>query len=513
MQRPTYPLALAALFALLLTPCLTAAPVTVQGRVLDFADRSLAGALVRSSAPAGEAAAAKTDDAGLFQLSAAPDGPFQVRIEAPGFVTVERTLPPVPAAAGLPPARLVPGRRLGVEVLDPDGVPVDGALVVVSPLVEQLGPGWRAAPVRVETGPQGRVELATVSNSTLRLEVRATGHPPLLRSVDPEHRSLVLRLQAGRPARFEVTADGDAAAGVKIRLTGGATLGESGRDGSLEAVLPATEVTVQAVAADGSWAEARAPVGRTNVSLRLAPADLVAGQVVDRDDGAPLAGAWVWHPPAPAQAVRSDAAGRFVLPVDPFADIPLRLTATAVGHRGTSADTGNGEARLALPPAVTLGGRLLDPAGQPVAGAAVRVAAADRTEPEEERATWGWSGEDGRFQLAGLPPGEEVWLRARRAGYAPLLQPLTLPAAGEPTTLRLRLQPAHPAFGQVVDGAGEGVRGATVELLPTSARDSAAGLLTAGEHRISATTDAAGRFIVEGLAVGTVEAEIGAPGL
>ncbi|HEU0077573.1 MAG TPA: carboxypeptidase-like regulatory domain-containing protein [Longimicrobiaceae bacterium] len=79
-------------------------------------------------------------------------------------------------------------------------------------------------------------------------------------------------------------------------------------------------------------------------------------------------------------------------------------------------------------------GRVTDPAGNPLSGAAVSARHAD---PEVLGRTTR-TGDTGGFQLSGLPPGRYV-VRAERDGYAPGEQTVELePAEREAVILRLR---------------------------------------------------------------------------
>ena len=79
-------------------------------------------------------------------------------------------------------------------------------------------------------------------------------------------------------------------------------------------------------------------------------------------------------------------------------------------------------------------GRVTDPAGNPLSGAAVSARHADPEVPGRTTRT----GDSGGFQLSGLPPGRYV-VRAERDGYAPGEQAVELePAEREAVILRLR---------------------------------------------------------------------------
>jgi hypothetical protein len=84
--------------------------------------------------------------------------------------------------------------------------------------------------------------------------------------------------------------------------------------------------------------------------------------------------------------------------------------------------------------AATVSGRVLSPAGEPVAGAAVTATPAGRG-----RARRTTSGEDGTYRVAGLAPG--AWtLRATRLGFAAAVEEVAVRAGEQSVDLRLSEQ-------------------------------------------------------------------------
>ncbi len=141
-------------------------------------------------------------------------------------------------------------------------------------------------------------------------------------------------------------------------------------------------------------------------------------------------------------------------------------------------------------------GRVVDPAGQPIAGASVRVS---RPEGETSRFMFqiggmedrqkpdAWSGADGSFRVAGLEVGEYV-LVVQREGYALKQVPsVTVQAEGPNDWPAVVLSPGVAIAGFVRNGKGEPVVGAQVSSFAVNAGP-----------RGSSTTDPEGRFRLDG---------------
>jgi RNA polymerase sigma factor (sigma-70 family) len=147
-------------------------------------------------------------------------------------------------------------------------------------------------------------------------------------------------------------------------------------------------------------------------------------------------------------------------------------------HRGAAAPTAQAPPPAAerpapaqpnAPEAVTVGGRVLGPGGQPVAGAEVLMTATDDNWKTEivGRAT---SGTDGTFRLAAgqAAPAKRSRLIATAPGFGPDAQNANVPAKGDIT---LRLVKDVPVEGRVLDLEGRPVAGVTVRLLRIEAME------------------------------------------
>jgi hypothetical protein len=174
----------------------------------------------------------------------------------------------------------------------------------------------------------------------------------------------------------------------------------------------------------------------------------VSGIVVDRDDGAPVAGASVGlHNESVGNSGESAPDGRFSIAVEPgdyqlearARDRQLILRPLSVGPFGIS------DLRVEMERALGIQGRLLDAAGGPLPGHLILAIAADGADSGQDH-----SGEDGSFRIGGLRPmAHAVLAGSELAGYA--FRPVVIPG-GEP--LELALEPAARVALLVLDSAG-----------------------------------------------------------
>lgn len=152
---------------------------------------------------------------------------------------------------------------------------------------------------------------------------------------------------------------------------------------------------------------------------------------------------------------------------------------------------------------ITLHGTITDTLMRPVDAARVMLVRTTSNTPsidaalEPERVAT--SDAAGRFEITGL--GRTVWeIRIERSGYAPLREDHSLLAMTDAVSVEVpfRMRRAdQTAAGRVVDGNGQGVAGAKVV---ATSDDSGA------QHRVEATCDASGGFVLEGITVGAYTA-------
>ena len=120
-----------------------------------------------------------------------------------------------------------------------------------------------------------------------------------------------------------------------------------------------------------------------------------------------------------------------------------------------------------------LRGKVVDPQGQPLAGAAVVAVhqgalgerAFSSSDPVADRAE---TDPQGRFELSHVRPGQSYEIRASRAGAFPAARSATVgdPAATQPRDLTLMLAPARTARGKVQDPAGRPIARAEAFVRP-----------------------------------------------
>ena len=259
---------------------------------------------------------------------------------------------------------------------------------------------------------------------------------------------------------------------------------------------------------------ARLPARDPDPAPRTAPAapvETFTGRTVDLAQR-PVAGVEVsFEASAPGLAAEpgrtavTDVRGVFELPV-PEGSGSLEARGKGLAQVNTPALFGRAPAEapvIYMAPAVRLSGRVVDPGGQPVAGADVAVhlppgraaellgGAMSKLAPLAA----GVSGPDGRFELAPFGAVEGSYLMAARAGFRSTR--VTLPAGPDPE-LAVVLEPLDPGAasfaGLVLDRSGRPVADAWVTA--SAASDA------------STRSDADGRFVleVEGAPTGSLRA-------
>lgn len=225
----------------------------------------------------------------------------------------------------------------------------------------------------------------------------------------------------------------------------------------------------------------------------IEPYDRFVGRVVDEDER-PVAGARVilrgavpsgddrLPPQVKIYPLRSDAGGHFEhrglfvgevdMTVEAEGYAPLKVAGVPVERGAGEQDLGT----LILPRGAVLAGRVVDPAGAPVAAAEIRARPAESiaslkpaadAPPPSAQAT---SDEDGHFALRDLLPGSIVDLEVEAAEFTParLRQVPVAPSAGDEggeEPLEIVLQPALRLAVRVVDGDGAPLAGARVRAL------------------------------------------------
>lgn len=472
--------------------------------VLGPSGEPVAGARLRAAAyrVAGELNAARaggwrvperravTSNEGVAVLPAARGELLRIETIAAGFES-----PTVASGEREVTVRLTRGVPRTVVVRAPGGEPVAGAVVRVGES------GW---PVGL-TDSEGAVRLTTVADRPLVLRAvtadgqraRALLQPPLT------HELIVLQLVRPnvRRGRVEPLA-GELPPGGAVVWNDENPAGavRTGDDGRFDLEIPAWQRLNLWAGAEGFVTTMDPPSERAEVVLRLRPAATLTGRVLS-PSGTPVSGALVVAgAPGSGQAspvsaeVREE--GLFELrQLDPAT--PCRLVATAPGRLEAEIELAPGwdsrakPLRLTLERATDVTGRVLDPTGQPVAGAQVVLAPevmSGITVPPTRSPVRATTGESGRFRL-GSVAGGHVRLRIEAEGYVAFERSGLEARPPEPLHLGdLYLDPGVELAVWVTEPSGKPVVGAEVAHSPASG------------PAASCTTGPSGACLVSGLA-------------
>ena len=444
----------------------------IRGRVLGADDRGLAGALVWSADDPGRFTVSRAD--GRFELPARRGGTDSHLIGsswsalAPGYQPVTGT------ADGKRPLILRPTpRRAGFgRVLDLEARPIAGVLVTVRAAQDHRSAHSLFAHTRTEK--DGTFFVDTLPAAVVDLRAR---HPDFVATVVP---GIQTDLRADMPAESD---------------------GNHGKEIELD-TLDTPEVS-------GSQA---VDLG----TLFLAPGAPLHGRAVD-ETGRPVAEVKVWasadlstpvrrllsRPPSGDPDAVSDADGRFVITGTGSGDL-RRLLLRAEGfvpHTLAAVPAGNDEKRpiqAVLRRGLIVDGRVLDDQGQPVADAHVAaepVIAVDQpTLPGPEAYASMRTDEQGRFRFATLSPLDyafSVEAAGFRASEPQTLDLRAVEGPESPSPLVFALERGAVLHGRITNDRGEPVADARVLV-----------------SRVAGTTDAEGRYRVDGLDPGPQLARI-----
>lgn len=499
----------------------------LSGRVTDDAGKPVAGARVRAHGGLpfedGDVtlyADATTGADGSFTIPNAPAGAGRVTARALGYSPATQTsFRERPTAARL---TLKSGGSVAGTVLDPAGKPVEGAVVVSGSLATRTD---ASGAFRIAGVPAGAPAVEAFSkdlaarNDRVRVKKGETVEVPLRLARSAAVTGTVIDEKTRRPV-----------AGVRISTqSGGFALRASdpGRRARTDAKgkfrlvgLRPRAYSIRAAKADylpvtmpGVVAGVSTP---GTVAIALQKSASIAGRVTD-EAGAPVPGARVrlarntgiramMRAGGPAalfgsSGVTSGPDGAFRLRgLTAQRNVTLEAAKTGfVPARRFGLTVKSGEAvkdvALVVKRGLEAGGRVVDSAGQPVAGAEVRLtrpeggmgrilfqmAGMNREKPDAS------SRADGSFRVSGLEVGEYA-VAVSREGYAGKRVPsVTVSAEGPNEWAPIVLTAGVAVAGYVRNGKGEPVVGATV----FSFRE--------GAGPQQATTDPEGRFRLEGL--------------
>src|SRR5215210_2679531 len=346
-----------------------AAQPVARGIVLDGARGPLAGAQVellpvlrnyeqgrrrlegRDPAPL---AVTVTDTLGRFVVGGGKTGVFAVRVAAPGKVPIRFDPLPLVEDTELPPA--VPPKDAGAKLLfrTAQGRAAPDLWVFAGSKEGELSlGGWRIAPRVGHTAPDGSLTLPRLDGEELRVScVRSAGRS--LRVVDGRGQPVAGVLVRLGEAAWPVGLTDDAGR-IAIRV----------RDGGVP--------RLRLVNADGRQTVVRLTAS-TEETLTVTFADRVplSGRVLREEDGRSLAGALVWSITEPGDFQLTDGEGRYRTTAAKTgvwleAQAPERLPKRAALD---PARLGVDRApALALARAGAVAGRVVDTAGNAIAGA------------------------------------------------------------------------------------------------------------------------------------------------
>lgn len=400
-------------------------------------------------------------------LRTAADGTYEVEDLAPGvyeiLATAEgssgnalATLPTRGARVQVDVDLGSGGLALKGRVLDAEGKPLAGAVVVASsPEFSPLG-GIGRIGVPSNLDPEGRFELTGLSPGTIGVSALLLGRmhvrgPPVTLPSDEEY---VLKVPAGtRMLRGRVLETGSDAPISGALVMGGAgdprtvlviSATRSDAEGRFQMDMPPGEggMFVEAQGYASTVVQMRGASSEDELIVRLSTLAVLHGTVRAKGTGAPVAGIYVSAVPVGRERVMSlpdgglsDAEGRYRLSQVPPGEV--NLSAIGVGYASAGmaeAQSGgfNPLARTVAPgaemqvdlevePAARVRGRLRTADGQPVVGAVVTpsqvamLGMMGRGGMDTARGA-GVSDESGQYTIEALLPGTTASLTAQAAG-------------------------------------------------------------------------------------------------
>lgn len=491
------------------------------------------------------AASATTRADGTFRLEAPEPGMWKVVVQAPGLVPREAELLPLLEATELPAVKLEKDAGLEVRVTGPDGAPAAGARVrTVQPRPRFPGEAfqinWKTATRAARTDARGvavlprgvggrreqreRVTVLAAADGGAAVEQEVAGGSAALRLPGAVTRQIRVLDAAGRKpvadALVRVGRFGDA------RWSAGLTSAE----GLFDVPLgngPRQPVLI--LARDGRRLEVNLEPAKKDEkgprTLMLPALETLAGRVVSSVDGRPVAGALVWHSdPAVFRVTGPD--GSYRMELAPTSGESPSIQAAAAGFLPENAESTGPAGRrqgpvLALRPALSVAGVVVDEKGAPVAGVEIHAAAqpGDRFDSMSVRSGGlARTSPAGRFRVSNLAAGIGHHLRLSRTGFAPTTSEIPPLDPGRPAAdLKVVLKRGRTGFGRVVNAAEQPIAGARVSLRRDRGTDMRARMMRQmmggqEEAPFEAVTAADGRFELRDLPAGSWSLEARAAG-
>ncbi len=454
----------------------------------------------------------RTTASGEYRLAVPEPGMWQVEVSANGRVPLRCRLAPQLESETLPDAVLEADAGLDVRVEDGDGSPLAGAQVWAALIVDEeprsrrgaprfVSP-WRATGNYGRTGERGRVRLARKASQKYRLHSFATGFLPAV-STELSTASTTLRLEPGKPVTVLLrSAAGDPVPDAVVTVSPlnwvAAVVGEGGR--ARVFVTPGEPLRLTARQKEGQIEATELSVPKSDFadgdevtrSWALPPPITLAGRVIDRETREPVGAAMVFSPQDVGEIERSDADGSYRVVRGSGERWVLEAAAPgyapAVAQVSTGPDGPRG-ATLALRPTGALAGRVVDPVGEPIEDALVRVTA-------ERQALMARTTEEGAFRMGGLVAGRSYELVADAQGFAPEYRRLKARPGHD---VEIVLQPGRSVTGRLVTPDFEPVVGGRVYMVAIESDPRMRSYSLRTERLPRAGTDGEGRFRLDGL--------------
>lgn len=483
---------------------------TVAGSVLDGRGRPVPGAqveLLRSREPGALSSPAEdglyraaTGADGRFAIPRVPPGRFDLLVRGSGFASLEHIgleVPPGKRTVDLGRFLVERGEAVSVRITDAEGQPLEGAEIWAVPRdPRDWDSYYREGPAAV-TGPEGEAELPDLPpGRSLSLDVCRSGYLPasfVVREVPGEPVETVLK-RAARISGRVTDPTGAPAAGARVvawlsgesperpesvrpcfREAGSARADGEGRF-ALESLPPGWwHVRAGAngwLAAEMERRQVRSGESLEGVEIVLGRGAVVTGRVLS-PDGATVAGAQVQVLGGPSGPSGPD--GTYRLEGVETGERTVEATHPRYEFASRSLEVEQGESRLDLKlerdRRREIRGRVLEPAGSPLAGARVLGSSSSVR-----------SAVDGSFALLERDGRHEVWAHAE--GHAPAQAEVAV-EGGPVDGVEIRLSRGGSLRGRLLGLDREGLAGATVEtaLPPLLQRRSSVDPL--GEYRIS----------------------------
>lgn len=419
--------------------------------------------------------------------------------------------------------RLAEAQVLLIHVATPDDSPLKDARVSVEQVDDIRVPRELARRLASNSDSAGRVVLRDVAPSSVdlvRIETESYG----VQWTGLRGGGKITLLPVGRIQGRLTADDPRAIAMVPIRLASWLAEGDDSAGGGLAEVVSGADgrFEVPAIAAGAlsvnvdAHAElpfrSQAIINRplkeattTDLSIRLEHAVRVEGVVRDRQSGEPLADAAIcFHQQSPYKLPRSDKEGRYrdLLLPGSASPSPWRMPRGYYFPHYTldTQPVPEGAAQVELKPLLlargaSLRGRVVDAAGQPVAGA--EIDARWELTSGGNSAAHAWGDRDGEFVLDGVAPLAQIELSAWSVHGTTAGGTSVPPGTIEPIELVSSAVNGVRLEGRVVDTLSNSVGGATVRIRyqrpgPGGQAEDDGYACFEGRQRLA--TDAEGRF-------------------